>query len=144
MIRGPSTQDLYYHFAQRWSHAFTNDNHSTKNLKFPKFLQTSKLMKDPEDAQIHKSTLQTIRAWPAVLERNVLLDMFCSIINSAKEYIYFEHQWPFHNFVLTQCMCEALNRNPDLHVIIVAPIKTDLPKGFVGSYLDMSQDQSKI
>ena len=101
-------------------------------------------MKDPDDSQIHKSTVQVIRAWPAVLDRHVLLDMFCSIINSAKEYIYFEHQWPFHSFVLTQCMCDALKKNQNLYVIMVAPIKTDLPKGIVGSFLDMSQDHSKM
>eukprot|EP01080_Neovahlkampfia_damariscottae_P002887 gene2887-4730_t len=139
-VRGNATKDLYYHFLQRWFHAFTNDNHTVKNLKYPKFDKIGKPMKDPEDSQIHKSTVQVIRAWPAVLDRHVLLDMFCSIINSAKEYLYFEHQWPFHNFVLTQCMCDALKRNPDLYVIMVAPIKTDLPKGFVGSMLDMSQD----
>ena len=35
---------------------------------------------------------------------------------TAKEYIYFEHQYPFQNGALTYYMCEALRRNPKLLV----------------------------
>jgi hypothetical protein len=37
-------------------------------------------------------------------------------------------------------MCEALRANPDLLVVIVTAIKTDLPTGLVGDLVDWSQD----
>jgi phosphatidylserine/phosphatidylglycerophosphate/cardiolipin synthase-like enzyme len=99
-------------------------------------------MKDPMDAKIHKCTLKMLRAWPGVFDSHVLLDNFCALIRNAKDYIYIEHQYPFHNFALTHCLCEALQRNKNLRVIIVTPVKTDLPTGIVGKLLDMSQDDS--
>lgn len=140
MIKGPSTQTLLLHFIQRWVHAFTNDNHKVRQLKLPTF-SGGEPMIDPKDAKIHKDcNIRVIRAWPRVLEKHQLLENFCTIINNASNYLYFEHQYPFQNFILTQCMCDALKKNKKLHLIMIIPIKTDLPTGIVGSYLDMSQD----
>jgi hypothetical protein len=41
-------------------------------------------------------------------------------------------------------MCEMLKSNPELRVIIVTPVKTDLPTGLVGEIFDWSQDHSTI
>lgn len=64
------------------------------------------------------------------------------MIMQAKKYMYIEHQYPFQNFTLTYYMCEALKANPQLKVVIVTPIKTDLPSGLVGEIFDWSQDHS--
>lgn len=69
---------------------------------------------------------------------------YCEIIMSAKKYLYFEHQYPFQNYHLTRLLCQALERNPELKVIILSPIKSDLPSGLVGEFVDWSQDHSKI
>lgn len=64
------------------------------------------------------------------------------MIRSAKRFLYFEHQYPFQNFALTYLMCDMLKENPDLRVIVVTPVKTDLPTGLVGELFDWSQDHS--
>lgn len=67
---------------------------------------------------------------------------YCKLIVNAKRSIYFEHQYPFQNYQLTRLMCQTLERNPDLKIIILAPVKSDLPTGLVGDIVDWSQDHS--
>ena len=62
------------------------------------------------------------------------------MIRKAKKFLFVEHQYPFQNFALTYEMCEALRRNDKLKVIIITPVKTDLPTGLVGDLVDWSQD----
>jgi len=59
---------------------------------------------------------------------------------NAKSFLYLEHQYPFHNYPLTHFMCQSLKKNPNLRVLIVTPVKTDLPTGLVGELVDWSQD----
>jgi hypothetical protein len=68
--------------------------------------------------------------------------MYCQTIVSAKKYLYFEHQYPFQNYPLTYLMCQTLKKNQNLRVLIVTPVKTDLPSGLVGELVDWSQDHS--
>lgn len=50
---------------------------------------------------------------------------------------------PYAHDLCTRIGCiQALRNNPSLLVIIVAPVKTDLPRGIVGEWIDWSQDQS--
>jgi len=62
------------------------------------------------------------------------------MIMTARNYLYIEHQYPFHNYPLTYFMCQALKKNPTLRVLIVTPVKTDLLTGLVGEIIDWSQD----
>jgi phosphatidylserine/phosphatidylglycerophosphate/cardiolipin synthase-like enzyme len=102
-------------------------------------------MNDPPHASIHKAiTLRVLRSWPGVFSTHTLLDNFITLISNAHEFLYIEHQYPFHDVSLTQALCERLRVNTNLKVIIIMPVKSDLPSGIVGSWLDMSQDQSKI
>lgn len=146
MIQGPSTRTLYLHFAQRWSQAFHSNSVSIpRKLKLPLVKKLGKPFEDPISTDIHpfftqSAPVRIFRQWPTVLQTHVLEDHFCNLINRAKKYIYVEHQYPFHSFALSHCMCEALKRNPDLKVIVVAPIKNDLPNGIIGSLLDISSD----
>jgi phosphatidylserine/phosphatidylglycerophosphate/cardiolipin synthase-like enzyme len=101
-------------------------------------------MHDPPHASIHKMTnLRVLRSWPGVFSTHTLLDNFITLISNAHDFLYIEHQYPFHDVSLTQCLCERLRMNENLKVIIIMPVKSDLPSGVVGSLLDMSQDQSK-
>lgn len=34
-VHGPATRTLYLHFAQRWLHAFTREQHKVRELKLP-------------------------------------------------------------------------------------------------------------
>ncbi len=65
------------------------------------------------------------------------------MVAGARRFLYLEHQYPFQNFALTYYMCQALRTNPQLLLLIVTPVQTDLPRGIVGEWIDWSQDQSK-
>merc|ERR1711963_496384 len=69
-----------------------------------------------------------------------LLNDICSLLLSAKSFIFIEHQYPFQNGAITYYMCEALRRNPELKLLIVTAVKTDLPTGILGDLFDWSQD----
>lgn len=100
-------------------------------------------MQDHEEAKLYSCTLNVLRAWPGVFDTtNKLIDNFFTLIRNAKEFIYLEHQYPFQNAALTQCMIETLQKNPKLKLIVITPVKTDLPSGVVGDLIDMSQDHS--
>jgi phosphatidylserine/phosphatidylglycerophosphate/cardiolipin synthase-like enzyme len=141
-IRGAATRIFHLHFVQRWVHAFTGDNHAVRHMQLPVFENQGTPMNDPENALIHRSVhLRVLRSWPGVFATHTLLDNFISLISNANESLYIEHQYPFHDVSLTQCLCERLRMNQNLKVIIIMPVKSDLPSGVVGTLLDMSQDQ---
>jgi hypothetical protein len=74
---------------------------------------------------------------------NHLFDDYIKAFQNTSKFLYIEHQYPFENFTLTYCLCEALKSNKNLKVIIVTAIKTDLPTGLVGELFDWSQDHSE-
>ena len=61
--------------------------------------------------------------------RQFLFDDFVATLSGARRFLYIEHQYPFQNYALTHCMCEALRNNPDLLLVIITPVATDLPSG---------------
>jgi phosphatidylserine/phosphatidylglycerophosphate/cardiolipin synthase-like enzyme len=141
MIKGSATRIFHLHFVQRWIHAFTGNNHRVRELALPEF-KGGEPMQDPPNAAIHKNVvLRVLRSWPGVFATHTLVDNFCNLIRSAQDFIYVEHQYPFHNVSLTQCLCEALQNNKNLKIILIVPVRTDLPTGIVGQYFDASQDQ---
>lgn len=144
MIKGPAAQHFQLHFAQRWSYAFTHDPSKTRNLTHY-IPHTRKACKHRPQASYSmrygSCPIRLTRIWNGVFEGHFLFDEYSKMITGAKKFIYFEHQYPFQNFALTYYMCQALRNNPSLLVIIVAPVKTDLPRGIVGEWIDWSQDQ---
>lgn len=146
-LRGGSTRVIHLHFIQRWMHAFTGDNYIVRQLQLPDFSHrnesldpNAQRMVDANGNRIHRKVkLTTLRAWPGVLDEHTLLDNVCTLIRNAQDYVYVEHQYPFQNYSLAQCMLQALNTNQNLKLIVITCIKTDLPTGFVGSMLDISQ-----
>eukprot|EP00002_Diphylleia_rotans_P011635 TRINITY_DN2293_c0_g1_i12.p1 TRINITY_DN2293_c0_g1~~TRINITY_DN2293_c0_g1_i12.p1 ORF type:complete len:668 (+),score=109.92 TRINITY_DN2293_c0_g1_i12:987-2990(+) len=147
MIRGPTCQQVRLHVDQRWSHAFGSNIVETRQriLKIPFSHSTcdrkSSLHQYPYTASVSPHcVIRFHRCWPGVIDGHLLLDAHVRMIQKAKKFIYIEHQYPFQNFTLAQAMCESLVANPNLKVIIIAPLKTDLPSGIVGDLFDQSQD----
>jgi len=151
MVRGPATQHLRLHFIQRWSHSFTRSNNKTRHYTLLPEATTMpcKMHQRYSGALVRKGTnvpkvyqqchIRLVRNWKGSFDLR-LFDDFCEIVLSAKRFLYLEQQYPFQNGVITYYMCEALRRNPDLRLMIVTPIKTDLPTGLVGEFFDWSQD----
>jgi len=147
LVQGPATRTLYLHFAQRWIQSFNPQDLSvSRNLTLPPAPHNlGEPFTDPIHTDVHpcfikEAPVRVFRQWPTVLQTHVLLDHYCSLIRRAKKYIYIEHQYPFQSFALTHCMCAAMRRNPNLKVIVIAPVKNDLPNGIIGSLLDISND----
>eukprot|EP01112_Ceratiomyxa_fruticulosa_P012371 TRINITY_DN3420_c0_g1_i1.p1 TRINITY_DN3420_c0_g1~~TRINITY_DN3420_c0_g1_i1.p1 ORF type:complete len:1058 (-),score=232.48 TRINITY_DN3420_c0_g1_i1:937-4110(-) len=151
-VKGPSTQQFRLHFEQRWSHSFTQNISHTRHIQIPfpentlyqctKNHQPSNALKEHEDNPPTHSgcDVRLFRVWTGVLSGHFLFDNFRSLVLGAKKFLYVEHQYPFQNFTLAYYMCEALRSNPNLKVLIVTPVKTDLPSGLVGELFDWSQD----
>lgn len=165
-LMGPCVSFLRLHFEQRWMYAFTRNSHRVKSLSLSSLAPAadsdvaamaayfapsggggSGSGSMPHSQQHHSGPrrfedldVQVMRGWHPVFHSQVLIDAFSAIIGSAQRFLYVEHQYPFHNFTLTHLMCEQLRRQPDLKLIVVTPIRTDLPTGIVGNLIDMSQD----
>ncbi|EFA81758.1 phospholipase D [Heterostelium album PN500] len=151
-LRGDSAQYLKLHFNQRWIHAFTQNVLLTRSKTIPKDIilkpctkvhqpLSSIVVEHNDPAPLYKQcAVRLFRTWKGVLDNNLLFDDYGKMILNAKEFLYVEHQYPFQNFTLTYYMCEALKANPKLHILIVTPVKTDLPSGLVGELFDWSQD----
>jgi len=165
LLRGPATRPLLQHFAQRWIHAFTSDSRMVRLFKLSKRLHNVIMRdnnnnsndtpmidynKDDNNNSNNNSnntnnnsdtSVALIRSWPGLFDStNLILDSFNVMIQNAQDYIYMEHQYPFQNAALTQVMIDALKSKPKLKLIVITPVKTDLPTGFVGDLIDMSQD----
>ncbi|GAM27224.1 hypothetical protein SAMD00019534_103990 [Acytostelium subglobosum LB1] len=150
-LRGSSAQHLRLHFNQRWIHAFSMNVLQTRSKSIPlkrdkpcnKVHQpeSSIVVQHNDPAPSYKNcSVRLFRTWKGVLDNNMLFDDFGKMITNAKEFLYIEHQYPFQNFTLTYYMCEALKTNPKLQILIVTPVRTDLPSGLVGELFDWSQD----
>ncbi|KAN0041209.1 hypothetical protein ACTFIV_003745 [Dictyostelium citrinum] len=152
LLRGPSTQHLRLHFFQRWIHAFSQNVSITRTASLdvlPSSITCTKnhntlpkqhvIHNDPAKVYNHCS-VRLFRTWKGVIDNNMMFDEYGKMILNAKEFLYVEHQYPFQNFTLTYYMCEALKANPKLHLLVVTPVKTDLPSGLVGELFDWSQD----
>lgn len=115
---------------------------SEQQSSLPTRITTGTSFHDPADAHIYKNvTVAMIRSWPGLFDStNLFLENFYDLIHNAQDFIYMEHQYPFQNAALTQCMIDTLKRNSKLKIIIITPVKTDLPTGVVGDLIDMSQD----
>lgn len=143
LLKGPVTRLLYLHFAQRWSHSFTQNPNKTKSMTLPLIYSNEKCLKHDHvklRGVFSDCVVRLERTWKSVFDMNYLFEDYCRMIKSARKFLYIEHQYPFQNFSLTHYMCEALKSNPELKVIVVTPIKTDLPTGIVGEFFNWSQD----
>ena len=143
-IKGPATRSLMLHFVQRWTHCFDPNPLRTRSISLLPLTASSTCSRSHTQATLtsmHTScVLRLERTWKSVFDIHYLFEDYCKMIKSAERFLYIEHQYPFQNFALTQLMCEQLKSKPELRLIVVTPIKTDLPTGVVGELFDWSQD----
>lgn len=143
LIKGPATRSLLLHFVQRWTHAFDPNPIRTRSvtlLPIPS-VPCNRSHGHLALMSTHNACLLRLeRTWKSVFDVHYLFEDYCKMIKSAERFLYVEHQYPFQNFALTQLMCDQLRQKPDLQLIVVTPIKTDLPTGVVGELFDWSQD----
>lgn len=134
-LTGPATQPLRLHFAQRWRHAFAGD------VAVAEPVWRGALHHCPSEAPAPPRTLavELVRCWRGVMDVQHLFDVHRQTLRRARHHLYIEHQYPFHNWALTNDLCDALRSNPSLRVLIVTAVKTDLPSGLVGDMVNWSQ-----
>ncbi len=65
---------------------------------------------------------------------STIFKWYAETISNAKTGIYIENQFPFEDKHLTQILIKRLKEEPNLKVIIVGPVKPNLP-GLVGSLI---------
>lgn len=65
---------------------------------------------------------------------STIMRWYVETISSAKSSIYIENQFPFEDKHLTRILVKRLSEEPNLKVIIVGPVKPNLP-GLVGSLI---------
>lgn len=144
MIKGPATRSLLLHFVQRWTHAFDPNPLRTRSITLLPPTPSRNCKRSHGSISLlsnHNSCILRLeRTWKSVFDVHYLFEDYCKMIKSAEHFLYVEHQYPFQNFALTQLMCEQLKQKPELQLIVVTPIKTDLPSGLVGELFDWSQD----
>jgi len=147
LVRGNATQQLRLHFNQRWIHSFTRNTPLTRSqtLSIPAKescdkLHSKELSNSASRTVYSNCRIRVLRIWKGVFDTHYLFHEYQRMISGAKSFLYLEHQYPFHNYPLTYFMCQALQQNPNLLLLIVTPVKTDLLTGFVGNFVDWSQD----
>jgi len=148
LITGPATQNLRLHFAQRWIYAFSRNTPLTRSQTITIPSQEHRkpcgknheVVGDTGNKVYQNCPIKVLRVWKGVFDTHYMLHEYMEMIKNAKSFLYIEHQYPFHNYPLTHVMCQALKRNPQLRVLIVTPVKTDLLTGLAGELVDWSQD----
>lgn len=137
MVTGPIVQDLIFHFNQRWIFSLSRNINSARNAKIS--LTSSKRQYFPfTDNNDEKDVeIQAFRTWKD-MERNKDRDYisgiytwYTSLFKNAKNSIYIEDQFPFQNKSITQVLGEQLKQEKNLKVIIVGPMKPNLPQSFL-------------
>ncbi len=138
-LAGPCVQQLHLHFAQRWRHAFGCGVGAPEAP--PMLAQCRRPGPAPAPAPAPGCTVELVRCWRGVLaDVQRLFEAHRHMLRRARRSLYIEHQYPFHNWALTYELCQALRANPQLRVLIVTAVKTDLPSGIVGEMVNWSQD----
>lgn len=148
-VRGPVVQTLYQHFVERWIHALVRDLTSAREGA----IRAVQIVQNRRDCFWHGEhrdriaahtavAVEVVRSWPFVVGGDSLLNAFVSVFRRAKRYIYIENQYALQAWPLVATLLRVLHDQPELRVIIIAPITVDLPSGYVGTWLDASQDHS--
>eukprot|EP00658_Telonema_sp_P-2_P021349 TRINITY_DN18503_c0_g1_i4.p1 TRINITY_DN18503_c0_g1~~TRINITY_DN18503_c0_g1_i4.p1 ORF type:complete len:376 (+),score=74.00 TRINITY_DN18503_c0_g1_i4:169-1296(+) len=74
------------------------------------------------------------RGWTRLFNGYSMLEEFCKVIRGCKSLLYIEHQY-IQDPTIVQAICDALTEHPQLRVLIMTCIHTDLPRGLVGSLI---------
>lgn len=126
-MKGPIVWDLAYHFDQRWAYFEVKDEKRIRaiDLKPANFLL---------EAVNGGTRIVALRTWEGADKDGGILAWYTNTIRKAKNSIYIENQFPFQNEFVTRILCKRLQEQKNLKVIIVGPMKPNLP-GLIGSIL---------
>lgn len=127
IIEGPVVWDLAYHFRQRWAYHKIKDGTKVRSI-------THKPTKFPNQSNNDNTRIVALRTWEGMDRSGGILAWYANSIKRAKLSIYIENQFPFQNEFITKILCKRLKEQKRLKVIIVGPLKPNLP-GLVGSIL---------
>ena len=141
-IRGPAVADLAYTFRERWEDPNPLDTRNpwrallhriAKRPSRPRPLPPEPDSNAPDGA----CAIQVLRTYPARRkaypfapdgERSIAR-AYIKVFGSARRFVYLEDQYLW-SFAAADTLCDALRREPDLHVVVVIPRYPD-PDGRV-------------
>jgi len=141
MLHGHATEQLFLHFRQRWAHVFYGDAAAAmKVTQTP--VPRARVTRHPRRAHTrsrlhHHSTVQLSRGWQGVFNGHAMMEDFCHFIHRAESLLYIEHQY-VQAPAIAKCLRDALRAKPNLRIIIVTAVKTDLPVGLAGRIFNAS------
>lgn len=133
-IRGPAVGDIEHTFRERWYGSTVLDLSSPVRMLIDRAYHAGKLVgaelperpEDPPPAGRH--AVQVLRTYPARLRRypfaplgeRSIAHAYRKVFARARRLIYIEDQYLWAPFV-AELLAEALQRNPELHLIAVVP-----------------------
>ena len=137
MVTGQIVQDLIIHFNQRWTYSLSKNINSAEESKITITLSKKQYFPFTDNNEGNGVEIQAFRTWKA-LERNKdrdyisgIYSWYTLIFKRAKNSIYIEDQFPFQNNSITQVLGEQLKQEQNLKVIIVGPMKPNLPQSLL-------------
>lgn len=144
-VRGPAVDDIALTFRERWedpspldtrnplrwlAHRFSR-NPSTRAALAPE--RTGVDAVGPHAVQVLRTYPARRKAYPFAPDgERSIARAYVKVFGRARRLIYLEDQylWSFH---ATRVLCDALRREPDLHVVIVIPRFVDPAGRVVGA-----------
>ncbi len=143
-LRGPAVDDIALTFRERWEDPSPLDKRNPLRWLAHRFSRnpSTRAPLTPERAGVDAvgpHAVQVLRTYPARRkaypfapdgERSIAR-AYVKVFGRARRLIYLEDQylWSFH---ATRVLCDALRRQPDLHVVIVIPRYVDPAGRIVG------------
>ena len=140
MITGAAIWDLIFHFNQRWTYSLTKNIHKTRNAKINSIhsFNSPYSLVTPKEIGT-KAEIQAFRTWRSIDEnkdKNYVSGIYSwyeLLFKRAKNSIYIEDQFPFQDRSITQVLGQQLKLEKNLKVIIVGPMKPNLPGFFLST-----------
>ncbi|HXG05709.1 MAG TPA: phosphatidylserine/phosphatidylglycerophosphate/cardiolipin synthase family protein [Nitrososphaera sp.] len=126
MVRGPVVWDLVYHFHQRWSYSQSRNARNVRKLTIRSNYPVSGSEGDVQAV--------ALRTWNELDGNGGIQAWYAAMFRKARKSIYIENQFPFQNSLATTLLEKRLKEVDQLKVIIVCPMKPNLP-GFIGSMI---------
>ncbi|MDN5846020.1 MAG: phospholipase D-like domain-containing protein [Candidatus Nitrosocosmicus sp.] len=137
MVTGQIVRDLIVHFNQRWTYSLTKNINSARDSKMTINLAKKQYFPFDENNEGNDVEIQAFRTWKD-LENNkdrdyisAIYSWYALIFQRAKNSIYIEDQFPFQNNSITHVLGEQLKQEQNLKVIIVGPMKPNLPQSLL-------------
>jgi phosphatidylserine/phosphatidylglycerophosphate/cardiolipin synthase-like enzyme len=126
-IRGPLVKDLQDQFVAHWSKADDGSNPAVALTNPPAAITTTTKKEGEYVAAAQLVRTVNVDTLPTVPNGEVgLLEAYLRAIENATDYIYFENQY-FTNETVGRALVAALNKQPNLQVILMVNVVPDMP-----------------